>query len=194
MVAVSLGVLAGTVAADPVERRMPSGDEVAGYPGASFASQMALLRHHVFRSARLHPKLNLMKLLPFGARLAAYGVLAWGLVTFVLVVFVAMAWAIPTVLDWFMLLGTIGAGVALVRRKDPRWAAGIGGVMATIGIYLGLTGRSGGDIPLGEQLRPLLDAGIAWWGFVLNGVVIMFAGVLESIRQRSAALEPNRPP
>jgi hypothetical protein len=99
-----------------------------------------------------------MKLLPLAARLAAYGVLAWGLVVFVLVVFVAMAWTVPTVLDWFVLLGTVGAGVALVRRKDPRWAAGIGGVMATIGIYLGLTGRSGGDIPLGEQLRPLLDA------------------------------------
>jgi hypothetical protein len=79
-----------------------------------------------------------------------------GLVEFVLVVF-ALWWTattfdsvdtLPTVLDWFMLLGTVGAGVALVRRKDPRWAAGIGGVLATIGMYLGLaicsrTGRSG---------------------------------------------------
>jgi len=30
MVTVNVVVLAGTVAADPVERRMPSGDEVAG--------------------------------------------------------------------------------------------------------------------------------------------------------------------
>lgn len=135
-----------------------------------------------------------MKLLPIGARLAAYGLLAWGLVVFVLVVFVAMAWTVPTVLDWFMLLGTVGAGFALVRRKDPRWAAGIGGVMATIGIYLGLTGRSGGDVPLDEQLRPFLDAAFAWWGFVLNGVLIVLAGVLESFRQRRAALEPNGPP
>jgi hypothetical protein len=132
-----------------------------------------------------------MKLLPLAARLAAYGLLAWGLVVFVLVVFVAMAWTVPTVLDWFMLLGTVGAGVALVRRKDPRWAAGIGGVMATIGIYLALTGRSGGDIPLGEQLRPLLDAASAWGAFVLNGVLIVLAGVLESFRRRAAVLEPN---
>jgi single-stranded DNA-binding protein len=30
MVSVNVVVLAGTVAADPVERRMPSGDEVTG--------------------------------------------------------------------------------------------------------------------------------------------------------------------
>jgi single-stranded DNA-binding protein len=32
MVTVNVVVLAGTVAADPVERRMPSGDEVTEYP------------------------------------------------------------------------------------------------------------------------------------------------------------------
>jgi hypothetical protein len=137
--------------------------------------------------------------LPLGARLAAFGFLAWGLVGLVLVVF-AMWWTattfdsvdtVPTVLDWFMLLGTVGAGVALVRRKDPRWAAGIGGVMATIGMYLGLAGRSGADVPFDEQLRPFLDAAFAWWGFVLNGVLIVLAGVLESFRQRQAALEPK---
>ena len=143
-----------------------------------------------------------MKLLAHGARVAAYGVLVWGLVEFVLVVS-AMSWTavtfdsvdtVPTVLDWFMLLGTVGAGIALIRRKDPRWAAGIGGVMATIGVYLGLTGRSGGDVPFDAHLRPFLDAAVAWWGFVLNGVLIMLAGVLESFRRRPAALEPNGRP
>jgi len=143
-----------------------------------------------------------MKLLSLSARLAAFGVLVWGLVELVLVV-AAMWWTastfdsvdtVPTVLDWFMLLGTVGAGVALVRRKDPRWVAGIGGVMATIGMYLGLAGRSGGNVSFDEQLRPFLDAVSAWWGFVLNGIFIVLAGVLESFRRPPAALEPNRSP
>ena len=52
MVAVSLGVLAGTVAADPVERRMPSGDEVPGISSRSHDQEEQREAHRDLRQAQ----------------------------------------------------------------------------------------------------------------------------------------------
>jgi len=65
-----------------------------------FVSQKMLLRHNEFEAPGPHPQTESDEAIsPLGVRLAAHDFLAYGLVELVLVVFVAMPWTVPTVLD-----------------------------------------------------------------------------------------------